>query len=186
MRITGRLGWTHRRSPGSAPAWPESLDIPIGLAPRALRDIEAGRPRAASLFPMPRSRSAPQPAACSGSSGCASGTRSASRRPPSTSSPRPICACSVSPPTKPPASPPSPSRTPGTWRASLSAASGGQCPGTGPRRSGRRGGGTQSAAVVRNPPAALRVRISSRHPGASPSARLPLPGHPPRSQGSRG
>jgi diacylglycerol kinase family enzyme len=35
-------------------------------------------------------------------------------------------------------------------------------------------------------PAALRVRISSRHPGASPSARLRLPGHPPRSQGSRG
>jgi hypothetical protein len=31
-------------------------------------------------------------------------------------------------------------------------------------------------------PAALRVRISSRHPGASPSARLRLPGHPPRSQ----
>ena len=30
-------------------------------------------------------------------------------------------------------------------------------------------------------PAALRVRISSRHPGASPSARLRLPGHPPRS-----
>ena len=28
-------------------------------------------------------------------------------------------------------------------------------------------------------PAALRVRISPRHPGASPSARLPLPGHPP-------
>jgi hypothetical protein len=26
-------------------------------------------------------------------------------------------------------------------------------------------------------PAALRVRISSRHPGASPSARLHLPGH---------
>jgi diacylglycerol kinase family enzyme len=35
-------------------------------------------------------------------------------------------------------------------------------------------------------PAALRVRISSRHPGASPAARLPLPGHPPRSQDSRG
>jgi diacylglycerol kinase family enzyme len=35
-------------------------------------------------------------------------------------------------------------------------------------------------------PAALRVRISSRHPGASPSARLPLPGHSPRSQGRRG
>ena len=28
-------------------------------------------------------------------------------------------------------------------------------------------------------PAALRVRICSRHPGASPSARLHLPGHPP-------
>ena len=28
-------------------------------------------------------------------------------------------------------------------------------------------------------PAALRVRISPRHPGASPSARLPLSGHPP-------
>jgi diacylglycerol kinase family enzyme len=35
-------------------------------------------------------------------------------------------------------------------------------------------------------PAALRVRISPRHPGASPSARLRLPGHPPRSQGRRG
>ncbi len=35
-------------------------------------------------------------------------------------------------------------------------------------------------------PAALRVRISSRHPGASPSARLRLPGHPPRSQGRTG
>ena len=35
-------------------------------------------------------------------------------------------------------------------------------------------------------PAALRVRISSRHPGASPSALLHLPGHPPRSQGRRG
>jgi diacylglycerol kinase family enzyme len=34
-------------------------------------------------------------------------------------------------------------------------------------------------------PAALRVRISPRHPGASPSARLRLPGHPPRSQGRR-
>ena len=35
-------------------------------------------------------------------------------------------------------------------------------------------------------PAALRVRISSRHPGASPAARLRLPGHSPRSQGRRG
>ena len=29
-------------------------------------------------------------------------------------------------------------------------------------------------------PASLRVRISPRHPGASPSARLHLPGHPPK------
>jgi hypothetical protein len=28
-------------------------------------------------------------------------------------------------------------------------------------------------------PVGLRIRISSRHPGASPSARLHLPGHPP-------
>jgi len=35
-------------------------------------------------------------------------------------------------------------------------------------------------------PAALRVRISPRHSGASPSARLRPPGHPPRSQGRRG
>jgi diacylglycerol kinase family enzyme len=34
-------------------------------------------------------------------------------------------------------------------------------------------------------PAALRVRISSRHPGASPSARLRLPGHPAPSHGGR-
>ena len=34
-------------------------------------------------------------------------------------------------------------------------------------------------------PAALRVRISSRHPGASPSARLHLPGPPPPPRGSR-
>jgi diacylglycerol kinase family enzyme len=33
-------------------------------------------------------------------------------------------------------------------------------------------------------PAALRVRISSRHPGASPSARLRLPGPPPPPHGS--
>ena len=34
-------------------------------------------------------------------------------------------------------------------------------------------------------PSALRVRISSRHPGASPSARLHLPGPPPPPRGSR-
>ena len=66
-----------------------------------------GRPRAGSRFPMPRSRSAPWPAACSGCCGCVSGIRNASMRPPSTSSPRPSCACSASPPAKPPTSPPS-------------------------------------------------------------------------------
>jgi len=35
-------------------------------------------------------------------------------------------------------------------------------------------------------PASLRVRISPRHPGASPSARLRLPGQPPRARGTRG
>src|ERR1700730_12925055 len=42
-RISGRLGWTH---PGIAGfltrAGLDALDIPGGLAPRALRDIEAG------------------------------------------------------------------------------------------------------------------------------------------------
>jgi hypothetical protein len=35
-------------------------------------------------------------------------------------------------------------------------------------------------------PSALRVRISVRHPGASPSARLRLPGHPPGTTTSSG
>ncbi len=101
----------HRRVPRRHPAW-----MPW-TSPAAWRRVRCatsrpGRPRAGSPSPMPRSRSAPWPAACSGCCGCASGTRTASRRPPSTSSPRPSCACSASPPTKPPASPPSPSRTP--------------------------------------------------------------------------
>ena len=51
-RISGRLGWTHLRSPG-APRWAvvDALDIPGGLAPRALRDIEAGQ--AAGRFTVP-------------------------------------------------------------------------------------------------------------------------------------
>jgi AcrR family transcriptional regulator len=44
MRISGRLGWTHpdiaRFLTGSGL---DALDIPVGLAPRALRDIETGR-----------------------------------------------------------------------------------------------------------------------------------------------
>jgi AcrR family transcriptional regulator len=41
LRISGRLGWTHL----------DALDIPVGLAPRALRDIQAGQ--AAGRFTVP-------------------------------------------------------------------------------------------------------------------------------------
>src|ERR1700729_1108213 len=51
-RITGRLGWTHPEIAGFlAGAGLAVLDIPIGLAPRALRDIEAGK--AAGRFTVP-------------------------------------------------------------------------------------------------------------------------------------
>ena len=101
----------HRRVPRRRPAW-MSWTSPSAWRRAPCATSRPGRPRAGSRLPMPRSRSAPRPAACSGCCGCASGTRNASPRPPSTSSPRPSCACSASPPTKPPASPPSPSRTP--------------------------------------------------------------------------
>ena len=43
-RITGRLGWTHPEIAGFlAGVGLAVLDIPIGLAPRALSDIEAGK-----------------------------------------------------------------------------------------------------------------------------------------------
>jgi hypothetical protein len=52
--------------------------------------------------------------------------------------------------------------------------------------------GVDGEAVDLSPPlrfairlAPLRVRISSRHPGASPSARLHLPGPPPPPRGNR-
>ena len=89
-----------------APAW-TSWTSPAAWRRAPCATSRPGRPRAGSPFPMPRSRSAPWPAACSGCCGCASGTPNASPRPPSTSSPRPSCACSASPPPKPPASPPS-------------------------------------------------------------------------------
>src|ERR1700751_1398730 len=42
-RISGRLGWTHPDIAGFLTgAGLNALDIPVGLAPRALRDIEAG------------------------------------------------------------------------------------------------------------------------------------------------
>ena len=44
MRISGRLGWTHPDIAGFlAGAGLDLLDIPGGLAPRALRDIRAGQ-----------------------------------------------------------------------------------------------------------------------------------------------
>ena len=44
MRISGRLGWTHPDIAGFLTgAGLDALDIPTGLAPRALRDIRAGQ-----------------------------------------------------------------------------------------------------------------------------------------------
>ena len=44
MRISGRLGWTHPDVAGFLTgAGLDILDIPVGLAPRALRDIQAGQ-----------------------------------------------------------------------------------------------------------------------------------------------
>src|SRR5271166_628455 len=51
-RISGRLGWTHPEIAGFlAGAGLSVLDIPTGLAPRALRDIQAGQ--AAGRFTVP-------------------------------------------------------------------------------------------------------------------------------------
>ena len=44
MRISGRLGWTHPDIAGFLTGTGlDALDIPTGLAPRALRDIEDGK-----------------------------------------------------------------------------------------------------------------------------------------------
>jgi len=52
MRISGRLGWTHPDIAGFLTgAGLDALDIPTGLAPRALRDIQAGQ--AAGRFTVP-------------------------------------------------------------------------------------------------------------------------------------
>jgi AcrR family transcriptional regulator len=52
MRISGRLGWTHPDIAGFLTGVGlDALDIPVGLAPRALRDIQAGR--AAGRFTVP-------------------------------------------------------------------------------------------------------------------------------------
>ena len=52
LRISGRLGWTHPDIAGFLTGTGlEALDIPSGLAPRALRDIQAGQ--AAGRFTVP-------------------------------------------------------------------------------------------------------------------------------------
>ena len=52
MRISGRLGWTHPDIAGFLTGTGlDVLDIPGGLAPRALRDIEAGQ--AGGRFTVP-------------------------------------------------------------------------------------------------------------------------------------
>ena len=44
VRISGRLGWTHPDIAGFLTgAGLDALDIPVGLGPRALRDIQAGQ-----------------------------------------------------------------------------------------------------------------------------------------------
>ena len=53
FRISGRLGWTH---PDMAQfitgAGLDLLNAPLGLAPRALRDIKAGQAAGRFTFPM--------------------------------------------------------------------------------------------------------------------------------------
>ena len=52
LRVSGRLGWTHPDIAGFLTgAGLDALDIPVGLGPRALRDIEAGQ--AAGRFTVP-------------------------------------------------------------------------------------------------------------------------------------
>ena len=52
MRISGRLGWTHPDIAGFLTgAGLNAMDIPVGLGPRALRDIQAGQ--AAGRFTVP-------------------------------------------------------------------------------------------------------------------------------------
>jgi AcrR family transcriptional regulator len=52
LRISGRLGWTHPDIAGFLTgAGLDALDIPVGLAPRALRDIQAGQ--SAGRFTVP-------------------------------------------------------------------------------------------------------------------------------------
>ena len=118
-RITGRLGWTHPDIAGFLTGTGlDVLDIPTGLAPRALRDIQAGQ--AAGRFTVPEAEIALSAAAGarSGCCGCASGTRPRHRDHRRPARRGRAAAAGCPPPTRPPALSP-PFRTPGP----------GSCPG---------------------------------------------------------
>ena len=54
-RISGRLGWIYPDIAGFLTGMGlDALDIPGGLAPRALRDIEAGQPAPRFASPIPK------------------------------------------------------------------------------------------------------------------------------------
>ena len=54
LRVSGRLGWTHPDIAGFLTgAGLDALDIPRGLAPRALRDIQAGQATGRFTVPDP-------------------------------------------------------------------------------------------------------------------------------------
>ena len=55
LRISGRLGWTHPDIAGFLTGMGlDALDIPRGLAPRALRDVEAGQATGRFTVPDPQ------------------------------------------------------------------------------------------------------------------------------------
>jgi hypothetical protein len=126
-RITGRLGWTHPDIAGSSPAPAWTRCIPGGLAPRALRDIQAGQ--AAGRFTVPDAEIALS-AVAGGMLGLLrmcqyhpdrSQEASADQLAQEASADqlaRLCCVCSASPLPKPPASPPSrfPPLMPGNTR----------------------------------------------------------------------
>jgi AcrR family transcriptional regulator len=101
LRVSGRLAWTHpdlaRFLSGAGLAL---LNIPHGHRARCATSSSA-RPPAASRSRTPTSPSVPWPVACSGCCGCSRSTRNRSTRRPSTSSPKPSCACSAYPPGRP-------------------------------------------------------------------------------------
>ena len=98
LRISGRLGWTHPDIAGFLTGTGlGSLDIPSGLGALPCGTYRPGRRQGVSPSTTVRSRWAPWRAASSGSCVCTSATPNAPTKPPSTSSPRRCCDCSVSP-----------------------------------------------------------------------------------------